>query len=137
MRKFLTLLLLLTLSLNSFGQIKSEKEICGKWKVEKITEKPAIPQAQPLIDGFRHAIFTFNENGSFELSTTSNSELFAMVTEMTNGAKWKFNQAKQYVDIGSEKDGYSVMGISVRENSGKILFHLDESGITLEMKKVK
>ena len=46
-------------------------------------------------------------------------------------------QKKQYVKIGNQEDGYSIMGISIREINGKKIFHLDESGITLEMKKIE
>ncbi len=137
MKKIFTIIFLLTLSSTSFGQSLNEKEIYGKWKVEKIIEKPANPQFEPLIDGFKNATFFFNQNGNFELTSTSKSELFGMITEMTNGTKWKMEQKKHFVKIGNEEDRYSIMGISIKEINGKNIFHLDESGITLEMKKVE
>jgi len=137
MKKIFTLIFLLTISSTVFGQTLSEKEIYGKWKVEKIIKKPTNPQFATLIDGFENATFFFNQNGNFKLTTTSKSELFGMITEMTNGTKWKVEQNKQYIKIGNQEDGYSIMGISVKENNGKKTFHLDESGITLEMKKTE
>ncbi|MBK5214684.1 MAG: hypothetical protein JJE55_13595 [Flavobacteriaceae bacterium] len=137
MKNIFALVFLITLSINSFGQISNEKEIYGKWTVEKIIDKPSNPQFQTLIEGFKNSIFTFNQNGDFELSSTSSSQLFAMVIEMTNGTKWKFDKSKQYIKIGIEEDRYSRMGISIRETNGSTLFHLNESGMTFEMKKVE
>jgi hypothetical protein len=137
MKNIFTLIILITLCSTSFGQTLSEKEMYGKWKVEKVIKEPTNLQFKSLIAGFKNSTFIFNSNGNFKLNTTSKSELFAMITEMTNGSKWKMEQNKQYVKIGNQEDGYSIMGISVKENNGKKIFHIDESGITLEMKKTE
>ncbi|PNW25110.1 hypothetical protein [Formosa algae] len=137
MRKIFTLIFLITLSSNSFGQTLNEKEMYGKWNVEKIIKKPTNPQFAPLIEGFENSTFIFNQNGGFELKTTSKSELFGMITEMTNGTKWKVEKDKQFVKIGNEDDRYSIMGIAISEVNGKKIFYLDESGITLEMNKIE
>ena len=79
LKKVFTLLFLLTISLAVFGQTLSEKEIYGKWKVEKIINKPTNPQFITLIDGFENATFYFNENGNFKLTTTSKSKLFDLM----------------------------------------------------------
>jgi hypothetical protein len=137
MRKIFTLIFLIILSSTSFGQTLNEKEMYGKWKVEKIIKKPTNPQFAILIGGFESSTFIFNQNGNFELKTTSNSELFGMITEMTNGTKWKVEKNKQFIKIGNEDDKYSIMGIAINEVDGKKTFHLDESGIMLEMKKIE
>jgi hypothetical protein len=137
MRKIFTLIFLIILSSTSFGQTLNEKEMYGKWKVEKIIKKPTNPQFAILIGGFESSTFIFNQNGNFELKTTSNSELFGMITEMTNGTKWKVEKNKQFIKIGNEDDKYSIIGIAINEVDGKKTFHLDESGIMLEMKKIE
>ena len=137
MRKFLSFLLLVSLSSSVFGQTLTEKDVYGKWKVVKLIEKPTNPQFVPLISGFENATFVFNQNGNFELTTTSKSELFGIITEMTDGTKWKFEQKSKYLKIGNQEDKYSIMGILVKEINGKIIFHLDESGVKLEMKKTE
>lgn len=138
MRKILTLILLITLSSNVFGQVNNETELTGKWKVEKILEKPTNPQFKPLIDGFEKATFNFKSNKDFELTTTNNSELFKMMmTEVLNGTKWKFVKEKQLVKIGNQEDGFTSMGILVKKENGKLYFHLDESGLTFLMKKIE
>jgi hypothetical protein len=137
MRKIFTLIFLIILSSTSFGQTLNEKEMYGKWKVEKIIKKPTNPKFEILIDGFESSTFIFNQNGNFELKTTSNSELFGMITEMTNGTKWKVEKDKQFIKIGNEDDRYSIMGIAINKVNGKKTFHLDESGITLQMTKIE
>ncbi|WP_400073480.1 hypothetical protein [Zobellia russellii] len=136
MRKILTLIFLITLSSSVFGQVNNETELTGKWKVEKILEKPTNPQFKPLIDGFEKATFYFKSNKDFELTTTNNSELFnMMMTEVLNGTKWKFVKEKQLVKIGNQEDGFTAMGILVKKENEKLYFHLNESGLTFLMKK--
>lgn len=137
MKKFLIVLFLASLSSSVFGQSLTEKNIHGKWKVVKLIVKSTKPELAPLFKGFENATFTFNPNGNFELTTTSQSELFGMITEMTNGTKWKLEKAKQCLLIGNEANHYSIMGIFVKETNGKILFNLDETGIIMEMKKME
>lgn len=128
----------LFISLNSFGQITSESELIGKWKVVEILEKPTNSQLKPIIDGFEKSTFTFNENTDFELTTTNNSELFKMMmAEVSNETKWKFEIDKQLIKIGNQEDGYSYMGILVKIVKENIIFHLDESGLTFLMKKTE
>ena len=45
---------------------------------------------------------------------------------MTKRNQWKF-----------ESNGYSIMRILIKKINGKIIFHLDESPIRLEMKKIE
>ena len=136
MNKILALIFLMTLSSTVLGQVNNETELTGKWKVEKIIEKPTNPQFKPLIDGFEKATFNFKANKDFELTTTNNSELFKMMmAEVLNGTKWKFVKEKQLVKIGNKDDGFTAMGILVKKENGNLYFHLDESGLTFLMKK--
>lgn len=135
MKKAYSLLLVISLSLTSYAQVKIN-EIYGKWTVEKVIEKPKEAQFEPVIDGFKKSTFVFNQDGSFNLITTSKSELFAEVTKNTRGTQWIYEKSKNRIRIGRKADGYSIMGILVQKSSDKIVFNLLESGIILEMKKV-
>jgi hypothetical protein len=137
MRNIFILIILVTVCSTTLGQTLSEKEMYGKWKVEKIIKKPTSPKFKPLINGFENSTFIFNSNGNFKLNTTSKSELFKMFIEMTKGTKWKVERNKNYVKIGNKEDRYSIMGISVRNNNEMKIFHIDESEIILEMKKIE
>ncbi|WP_435262661.1 hypothetical protein [Tenacibaculum sp. nBUS_03] len=133
----ITLIFLFTINLTVFGQLINKKDVYGKWTVQRIIDKPKNPQFKPLIKGFENSNFFFSENGSFELTTSSKSPLFEMITNMTKGTKWKLLQNKPFIKIGNKKDRYSIMGISITEINGVKIFYLDESGIKLEMKKVE
>jgi len=136
MKKIFTLITILSLCLVSFGQTLNEEEIHGKWKVEKIIKKPSNPQFSPLLEGFENFTFSFDQNGDFELSTTSSTKFFEQITEMIKGTQWKLGQ-NNTVNIGSEEDGFTIMEIVIREYHDKNLFHLSESGITLLAQKVE
>jgi hypothetical protein len=41
---------------------------------------------------FNTALFEFKENSDFKPTTTDNSKLFSMLTNMTNNSKWKLNK---------------------------------------------
>lgn len=125
------------MSLHSFGQITNSKLI-GKWSVDKILTKPIAPEkVKPLIDSFEKAIFNFKENKDFELTTTNSSELFEMlISEGLINTKWNLAIDQQLIEIGSEKDEFSIMGIFVKMENEKVIFYLDETGLTFLMKKI-
>ena len=138
MRTIFALILLVPLSSDLFGQVTNEAELTGKWKVEKILEKPTNPQFKPLIDGFEQATFNFKSNKDFELTTTNSSELFEMILkEVLIETKWKFVKEKQLVKIGNQEDGYTAMGILVKKENGDLFFNLDESELIFLMKKTE
>ena len=135
MKIFLNLLLL-TFSLNSFGQISSKNEIYGKWKVEETIKQKVNPQSQSIIDELINSVFLFNSNSNFTFTTLSKSEFAGMIVEMTKGNQWKFSQNEQFIDIGTEANQYNTMRILIKKINGKIVFHLAETEIMLEMKKI-
>ena len=132
--KHLTLLALF-FSIWSFGQI-SKGEIFGEWKVQKIAKKSSNPQLRGVMDGFKNATFSFLENGDFHLKTESKAPTFQMILRMTENAKWKFDSKKQVIKIGTEEDGYSIMGIYPLKSNGVIVFSMDKSEMTFEVEKV-
>ena len=89
------------------------------------------------MDGFEKARFRFFENGDFHLTTKSKAPAFQMMLRMTEGGKWKFNTEQQLIKIGTEEDGYSIMGIyPIKKNEG-LQFSLDESEMVLEVEKIQ
>lgn len=136
MKNILTLILLTSLGSTTIGQVNHENELTGKWEVEKIIDKPVDPQFKPLIESFEKATFHFKPDKDFELTTTNSSEIFEMImTEVLDGAKWKFVKEKQSVEIGNQEDGFTAMGILLKKDNGNLFFNLEESGLTFLMKK--
>lgn len=137
MKKIFLIFIFLLLSNLLIAQKYAEQDIIGKWKVVAIAKEFDNPNVKKLITSFKSAVFEFNENQDFKLTTSNPSNLFMMVTDMTNKSKWKFNNTKFLICIGSEADGYSIMQIIVYEVDGKTMFHLSETEIELEVQKEK
>ena len=133
MKKIITIIAFFILSTNIYSQQIIESQISGTWKVKQIVEKPSNPQFIPIIDSFKNATFSFNKNGTFALNTTFKTELFTMISDITNKMKWIFIPNEQSIFIGNEKEGYNIMAIFVQQLNGKILFKIMESELTLEM----
>ena len=105
--------------------------------MEKVIKKPSNLHLWKIIKGFENSTYFFNENGDFQLITTSKSESFEMLTKMINGNKWEVEKNKQYVKIVEKEDGQLLLGIFIRENKGKKIFEIDETGIILQMNKIE
>lgn len=135
MKKMSIILLFISLSINS--QSFTENQLFGIWKVDKLERKPTAPEFEMLMDGFLNSTFNFDKNYNFELKTTKNSEIFSMITEMTNSKSWKFDKNTNHIKIGSPKDNFSIMGIFIKTENNQIYFNLEESGIIFLMKKLE
>lgn len=118
----------------SNGQV-TQNEMIGTWKVKKIIQKTAHPELRGVMDGFENATFSFMEHGIFLLKTESKAPAFQMILRMTAGTKWQFHPKKQLIIIGTEEDGYSIMGIYPKMENSIMRFSLEESEMTFEMEK--
>lgn len=105
--------------------------VLGRFK-KNLTPK-SDPKLNDLINGFNEASFTFYENGNFVLKSTNTSKLFMMTLDMLKNAKWKLDQKRQMIQLGHQKDYFSIMGIVVQEKEGKTFFLINETPIRLEM----
>jgi hypothetical protein len=104
--------------------------------VIKVLKKIENPNLKDIVKSFNTAIFEFKENSDFKLTTADNSKLFSMFTNMTNNSKWKLNKNNYVISIGNQSDGYNILKIIVAEVNGKIIFHLSETELDLEVQKV-
>ncbi|ANW95058.1 hypothetical protein AXE80_01545 [Wenyingzhuangia fucanilytica] len=135
MKKTLLILCLFITGITCYGQELSKDDISGTWKVNKIVNSPNDLQFQALSDGFKNATFNFNDSGKFNITTSFNTEMFKVFTEKSNNSNWIFESNTQHIKIGSEQNRYSIMGIIVKQQDDKILFHLDETELIMEMAK--
>ena len=83
---------------------------------------------------FSSAVFEFNADKSFKLTTRSNSKLFSMVKDMTANSKWRLNKDKT-IAIGNQSNKYSIMNIIVIAANDKIIFKMSETELNLEVQK--
>jgi hypothetical protein len=136
MKKYLFILSILLFSNHIVSQEITQENIIGKWKVIKVLKKIENPNLKDIVKSFNTAIFEFKENSDFKLTTADNSKLFSMFTNMTNNSKWKLNKNNYVISIGNQSDGYNILKIIVAEVNGKIIFHLSETELDLEVQKV-
>ena len=118
------------------GQV-TQQELIGQWKVNRVVQKSPNAELRGVLEGFKSATFHFMDNGNFKLSTASKAPTFQMLLRMTENAQWKFNAEGQYIKIGREADGYSIMGIAPSLNEGNMHFSMEESEMVFEMKKAQ
>lgn len=136
MKKHLILLTFLLISNIIISQTIKKEDVNGTWKVEKNLTKTTDPKFKDLIEGFKTSIFKFEQNGNFELYSPNKSKIFLLTLEMVKNKNWKFDNNRQLIKIGSEKDYFSIMGINVKKNEDKIIFHINESELEFEMIKI-
>jgi hypothetical protein len=58
-----------------------------------------------------------------------------MLTNITNNSKWKLNKNDYLINVGNQSDGYNILKIIIVEVNGKIIFHLSETELDLEVQK--
>jgi len=136
MKNYLIILSILMFSNNIVSQEINQKSIIGKWKVINVLKKIDNPNLKDIVKSFNTALFEFKENSDFKLTTTDNSKLFSMLTNMTNNSRWKLNKNDYVINVGNQSDGYNILKIIVVEVNGKIIFHLSETELDLEVQKV-
>ena len=135
MKKHLFVLTFLLFSNYIISQKFTEKDIIGRWKVVKILKKPASPNFNDLIKSFGSATFEFKENSDFKITTSDKTKLFTLLTDMTNNSKWKLNKDKFAINVGNESDHFSILKVNILEINGKIIFHMSETELDLEVQK--
>ncbi|MFV8362498.1 hypothetical protein ACNQGO_03820 [Flavobacterium sp. ZT3P35] len=136
MKNYFFILSILMFSNNIVSQEITQKSIIGKWKVINVLKKIDNPNLKDIVKSFNTALFEFKENSDFKLTTTDNSKLFSMLTNMTNNSKWKLNKNDYVINVGNQSDGYNILKIIIVEVNGKIIFHLSETELDLEVQKV-
>ena len=119
-------------SIFSFSQITSS-QIIGNWKVVKILNEIGN---QDLANGFKSSISKFDNNFDFTLKSSNDNPLFSQIESMTKNTKWKIDSLKNKIRIGTKKDNYSTIFIEVEQKNERVIFHLIERDIKLEMMKL-
>ena len=132
MMKKLVLVVFFLFSIFSFSQITSN-QIIGNWKVVKVLNEIGN---QDLANGFKSSVFKFDKNFNFTLKSSNDNPLFSQIESMTKNTKWKIDSLKNKIKIGTKKNNYSTMFIEVEQKNERVIFHLIESDIKLEMMKL-
>jgi hypothetical protein len=135
MKKRLIVFTILLFTNHIISQEYSEKDIVGKWKVVKILKKIDNPNLDEFVKSFSSATFQFEENANFKITTLDKTKLFTTFIDMTKDAKWRLNSNKFAISIGNDSNKYSILKIILVEVDDKMIFHLDETELDLEVQK--
>ena len=135
MKKYLFIFSILLFSNNMISQEITQKNIIGKWKVVNVLKNIDNPNLKDIVKSFSSATFYFKENSDFKITTADNSKLFSMLTNMTNNSKWKLNKNNFGINVGNQSNEYNILKIIITEVNDKIIFHLSETELDLEVQK--
>lgn len=135
MKNYIVIALVLMFANHSISQEYSKKDIIGKWKVIEVLKKTENPNLNDLIKSFSTASFQFNEDSSFRISTLNKSKVFDMLINMTRTAKWRLNENNFSVNIGDDLNQFNILKIIILKVDEKIVFHLTETELNLEVVK--
>jgi len=137
MNRIISLLILLLSCLNLSAQNLTKNDFFGSWNVEKVTLASSNPDYAPITEGFSKATFIFKESGDFEFINNSDAEIFKQVSGMFTSVRWEFDTEHQLIKIGTDDDKFSRLGIYTHKVDGAMHFHLKESGLKFQMKKLE
>lgn len=135
MKKQLVVIAVLLFTNHILSQEFTQKDFVGKWKVVKIVKKPESPNFNDIIKSFSSATFLFEENLNFRITTLDQTKLFSMLTDVTKDAKWRLNGNNYAINIGNDANKYSILKIIAVKVDDKMIFHLDETELDLEVQK--
>lgn len=141
MKSLIRILLLIAISTRLYSQELTKEVFLGTWKV---VDSQFMPEMEMGLDaegqktleqikaGFIGTIFNFEENNDFTVKFPDNIPEFMSELEFIDNKKWEIVKG-QKIAIGSNKDNYSLMGISVLIRQEKKYFIIDESPYVLEV----
>ncbi len=141
MKTILFSLLILLGTSQLFGQQLTKDAFIGTWKV---VNSQLLPDMNMGLDengkkmmeqmrvGFIGTTFKFKTNGEITIQFTKTIPEFMKEFEFVNNTKWKIEDGRM-IAVGTEEDGYSLLGIIVGAKEGKKFFILDESPFILEV----
>lgn len=135
MKKQLVVFAILLFTNHILSQEFTQKDFVGKWKVVKILKKPESPNFNDIIKSFSSATFLFEENLNFKITTLDKTKLFTMLTDVTKDAKWRLNTNNYAISIGNDSNKYNILKIIAVKVDDKMIFHLDETELDLEVQK--
>jgi hypothetical protein len=136
-----TVILIFTLSNQLFSQRLMKEEILGTWKV---VDSQLVPEMimdldaegknkmEQMRDGFIGTTFNFKENNDFLIKFPENTPGFMTELDFSNNSKWKIEKGET-IDIGSDKDNYSLLSLKVINLGEKKYFNLNETPFILEV----
>ncbi|MBW8198288.1 hypothetical protein [Flagellimonas abyssi] len=134
------IIILIFLTQIAYGQDSSNNSFVGKWEVvESFSKGPdqAVSDEYELSQIFLGGSIDFNSNGNFKIDLKSEGEFAKDLIEMTMGTKWRYSKDLDWIMVGTEEDDYTIIGFQHFIKDKKSYLKIPESGIVLQVKKIK
>jgi hypothetical protein len=146
--KNIFIIILISAAFKANAQLAPAYNFIGEWvctdvKITNSDELKANPSAKQALEMMRNIFlqskFSFNANSafSFELGIDKSDDAKEMARMFNNNNKWKLNNEKGLISIGTPQDNYSIMGLTMKEENDYMVFYLDDSPIILKMQRAK
>lgn len=128
MRKALFILMMIATSLVYSQQIDN-RFIEGSWKVISVDQSPDNPPFSLLVNSFKKAIFTFNEDQSCSLKTGLQNGLFRLMSDAVSESTWALSDQNMQPSIVIEGfGGKKNLEIFVSRAGSEVFFELGQPG---------
>ncbi len=128
MRKALFILMMIATSLVYSQQIDN-RFIEGSWKVISVDQSPDNPPFSWLVNSFKKAIFTFNEDQSCSLKTGLQNGLFRLMSDAVSESTWALSDQNMQPSIVIEGfGGKKNLEIFVSRAGSEVFFELGQPG---------
>lgn len=139
--KSLLTVLLLFITVNTFGQALNEQQFIGKWNVVNLEGTLPVAESEKknleiFLNAFKEATFEFESNNNFTLHID-----FKEIEDRMKQLHWKFdrNQSKLIVQEWKNKDSSEgiLMELDVEKSKGNTFFKITNSPLVFEVEKEK
>ena len=126
-----------------FAQSLTEADLTGSWETVKAHLHPELGvgldpetklQMKQMATELVGTVFQFKKEGAFVVDFPATLPPFMQELEFINNTNWRIDKGKS-IEIGTEEDDYTLVGIMVIEERGKKLFMLEETPFILEVQK--
>lgn len=113
----------------SFGK----EDLIGTWKIVSMAHSfDKKGKSKALVELLTNSTMKFNSDQTFEFSITSTEKGAQEMKSAFQKTKWKYDEKKKTVKIGSSKDDYSIMKFEVDKIEDKTIFRIDDNGVLIE-----
>jgi hypothetical protein len=133
-KNIIFLLLIFSICVQSQNDIK--KQILGSWKVENIIIESKNKNIIDFANSFKNSVFSFKENRTFIFNPKSNNQLILMFINQLKNAKWIYDEKDKKIKIGTDKDHYSTMGLSIKIENNTAFFYIDETELSFQLIRI-
>ena len=128
MKKALFILMMITSSVLCAQRIDS-RFVEGSWKVISVDQSPDNPPFSLMVNSFKKATFSFNQDQSCSLKTTSQNGLFRLMSDAVSESTWALSDQNMQPSIVIEGfGGKKNLEIFVSRAGSEVYFELGQPG---------